>query len=307
MRLRDRMPFHFIKLRRFWYIISILVILPGLISLFSQGLNLGIDFKGGSLMELKFNQPTAVEQVRGVLGDFDLGGASIQRSDETDFIIRTRELSEEENTKVFAALNEKLGGVTLQRNEMVGPVIGQELIRNAILALFVASILMIIYIAWRFELKQGIAAVLGLLHNVAVVLGIFSILQIEVDSSFVAAVLTVIGYSINDTIVIFDRIRENVLHKKKGDALEDTINASLWQTLARSINTVLTVEFVLVALFFMGGATIRGMVLALIIGITIGAYSSICIASSLWYDFKRLERGSRPGAKGGKAKRPVRA
>lgn len=296
MRLRDRMPFHFIKLRKIWYTISILVIIPGIISLFSQGLNLGIDFSGGSLLDLKFNQPTAVEQVRGVLGDFGLEGASIQRSGETDFIIRTRELTEEENAQVVQALDGKLGGVTVQRSERVGPVIGRELIVKALGALGVASILIVIYIAWRFEFKQGIAAVIALLHDTLIVLGVFSIFQLEVDSAFVAAILTIIGYSINDTIVIFDRIRENMLNKKKGEALEDIINASLWQTMARSINTVLTVVIILVSLLLLGGATIQNMVLALLIGVCSGAYSSICNASPLWYDFRRMERRGKPRA-----------
>ncbi|HOV79499.1 MAG TPA: protein translocase subunit SecF [Bacillota bacterium] len=296
MRLRDRKPFHFVKLRKIWYIISILIILPGIISLFSQGLNLGIDFRGGSLLDLRFSQPVEVEQVRGLLAGFGLEGASIQRSDQTDFLIRTRELSEDESRDIVQQLNDKLGGVTVLRTERVGPVIGQELIRKAMYALGAASVLMVIYITWRFEFKQGIAAVLALIHDVLVVAGVFSIFQIEVDSTFIAAILTIIGYSINDTIVIFDRIRENILNKKKGEAVEDVINTSLWQTMARSINTVLTVEIILVALLLLGGPTVRNLVLALLIGITSGAYSSICNASPLWYDFKRLERRGRPKA-----------
>ncbi|OPX85666.1 MAG: preprotein translocase subunit SecF [Pelotomaculum sp. PtaB.Bin013] len=245
-------------------------------------------------MDLRFNQPTEVEQVRGVLADFGLEGASIQRSGETDFLIRTRELTEDENLTIVQNLDQKLGGVTVQRNERVGPVIGQELLRKALLALGVASILMVVYIAWRFEFKQGIAAIIALLHDTLVILGIFSIFQIEVDSTFVAAVLTIIGYSINDTIVIFDRIRENMHNRKKGEVLEDIINNSLWQTLARSINTVLTVILVLVALFLLGGATIHNMVLALLIGVSSGAYSSIFNASPLWYDFKKVEERSKP-------------
>lgn len=289
MRLRDKMPFHFIKLRKIWYAISILIILLGVVSLSTRGLNLGIDFTGGSLLDLKFNKPVTVQQVREVFGSFGLEGSSIQQSGETNFLIRTRELSEEENEKVVQELDKKLGGVDVLRSERVGPVIGRELIKKAVLALVVASVLMVIYIAWRFEFKQGIAAVVALMHDVLVVLGVFSIFQVEVNSAFVAAILTVIGYSINDTIVIFDRIRENKLNMKKGVALEDVINASLWQTLARSINTVLTVEFILVALLVLGGATIQGMVIALLAGITSGAYSSIFTASPVWFELKMLE------------------
>jgi preprotein translocase subunit SecF len=293
--LRDRKPFHFVKLRKIWYAISLLIIIPGLFSLFTKGLNLGIDFSGGSLLDLKFNQATTVEQVRNVLQGFELADASIQSSSETDFIIRTRELSEEENKAVVTALDSQLGGVTLQRSERVGPVIGKELIAKAIYALLAASVLMIIYITWRFEFKQGIAAILAILHDVLVVLGIFSIFQVEVDSAFIAAILTIIGYSINDTIIIFDRIRENLHNKKKGEELEEVINNSLWQTMARSINTVLMVEIILVSLFLLGGATIHSMVLALLVGVTIGAYSSICIASPLWFDLKRNERRAKAG------------
>lgn len=289
MRLRDKMPFHFIKLRKIWYVISILIILPGVVSLSTRGLNLGIDFTGGSLLDLKFNKPVTVQQVREVFRSFGLEGSSIQQSGETNFLIRTRELSEEENEKLIQELDKKLGGVDVLRSERVGPVIGRELIKKAVLALGVAAVLMLIYIAWRFEFKQGIAAVVALMHDVLVVLGVFSIFQIEVNSAFVAAILTVIGYSINDTIVIFDRIRENKLNMKKGVALEDVINASLWQTLARSINTVLTVEFILVALLVLGGATIQGMVIALLAGITSGAYSSIFTASPVWFELKMLE------------------
>lgn len=286
--LRDRKPFHFIKLRKVWYIFSLLLIIPGLISLCTQGLNLGIDFKGGSLLDFRLAQPTAVEQVREVLADFDLAGVSIQRSGETEFLVRTQELTEEQGAAIITSLEEKFGEVTVQRNERVGPTIGQELVRNSLLALVLAGVLMIIYIAWRFELKQGIAAIIALIHDVLIIVGVFSIFQLEIDSKFVAAILAVIGYSINDTIVIFDRIRERLLYRKKGQEIQDVINDSLWQTMARTINTGLTVIFVLAALYVLGGATIQTMVLALMLGIICGAYSSICTASPIWYDLKIL-------------------
>lgn len=292
--LREKMPFHFIKLRKIWYTISIMIILPGLISIFSQGLNLGIDFSGGNLLDLKFNNPVTIEQVREVMKEHGLEGATIQRSGEVDFIIRTRELTEDESASLLQGFNTKLGGLTVERSERVGPVIGAELLRNALLALLGASVLMVIYISWRFEFKQGLAAIIALLHDCLLVLGVFSIFRLEIDSAFVAAILTIIGYSINDTIIIFDRIRENMLNKKKGEALEDIINRSLWQTLARSINTGLTVIFVLVALLLFGGTTIYNLVLALLIGIVAGAYSSIFNASPLWYEMKKIERRGKP-------------
>ncbi len=285
---------HFIKLRKIWYLISLVIIIPGLISLFTNGLNLGIDFTGGNILEVRFERPVAVEKVRQVIAGIGIEtNRGIQKSSQeggkVTYLIRTKTLNQEESTKLQKALG-KLSQMTVLRNEYVGPIIGRELTRNALLALIGAAILMVIYITIRFEFKQGIAAVIAILHDMLVVTGIFSLFQIEIDSTFVAAILTIVGYSINDTIVIFDRIRENIKTRRKDEDLEDTINFSLWQTLTRSINTVLTVTFVLVALYFLGGSTIHTFVLALLIGVISGAYSSIFNASPLWFDLKRLEQ-----------------
>ncbi|MEW6425777.1 MAG: protein translocase subunit SecF [Bacillota bacterium] len=288
------MSLHFVKLRKIWYLISIVIILPGLISLAVRGLNLGIDFTGGNILEIRYEQPVAVEKVRETVAALGLETSrGIQQSGEKDFLIRTRHLSQEEIDKLLAGL-EKPGKFEILRNESVGPVIGRELTYKAILALIIASILMVIYITIRFEFKQGIAAIIALIHDTLVVTGIFSIFQLEVDSAFIAAILTIIGYSINDTIIIFDRIRENMRSRAKGESLEDLVNKSLWQTLTRSVNTVLAVLFVLVALYFLGGSTIRNFVLAMLIGVVSGAYSSVCNASPLWVDFKLLEKRGAP-------------
>ncbi|MBO8136542.1 MAG: protein translocase subunit SecF [Desulfotomaculum sp.] len=290
--------FHIIHKRRLWYIISALIILPGLVSLLIQGLNLGIDFVGGNIVEVKFDKETSTAQVREVIKEQGLNDKYIQKSTGGVFIIRTEVLTEEENEKLLKALDEELGSMTLLRNDKVGPKIGAELTRKALLALGIASVLMVVYITWRFEFKQGIAAIAAIMHDVLVTLGLLSILQIEIDSAFVAAVLTVVGYSINDTIVIFDRIREN-MDLKKGMKLADVINFSLWQTMARSINTTGTVLFVLVPLYFFGGTTIKNFVLALIIGVTSGAYSSIFTASPLWYDLvdeRRRKKAVQPAS-----------
>ncbi len=286
--------FNFIKHRKIWYIISILVILPGLVSLALQGLNLGIDFTGGNLVEIRAEKGPDIQEVRGVVEGLGFGASrNVQKSGDSDYLVRTRELSEDESATLISTLDEKLGGVTLLRNDRVGPVMGRELAVKALLALVVASIMMLLYISYRFELKQGIAAIIGLLHDILVVLGIFSILQLEVDSAFVAAILTVIGYSINDTIIIFDRIRENLKNRKKGEMLDELVNNSIWQTLARSINTVLTTMLVLLALYFLGGTTIKTFVLAMIIGIISGAYSSICNVSPVWVDLKLMDKKKR--------------
>ncbi len=286
--------FHFIKLRKIWYVLSIAVIIPGIISLFMQGLNLGIDFTGGTIMEVRFDKAVEAQDVRKAVDSIGLeGNKTIQQSGDRNYLIRTRALSQNESDKLFKGMQDKLGKVTLLRTDLVGPVMGKELAYKALLALFIASVLMVIYITIRFEFKQGIAAIIALLHDTLVVTGIFSLLQIEVDTAFVAAVLTIIGYSINDTIVIFDRIRENLRMRKKGESLEDLVNKSLWQTLARSINTVLTVMFVLLAMYLLGGSTIKTFVLAMLIGVASGAYSSIFNASPLWVDFKLLEKRKR--------------
>ncbi|ACV62010.1 protein-export membrane protein SecF [Desulfofarcimen acetoxidans DSM 771] len=290
------MLFEIVRRRKIWYVISLLVLIPGLISLFVQGLNLGIDFTGGNIFEVRFNKQVTVNELRNALSEYELQDSVIQQSGGNDYIIRTKELSLAESGKVVSGLKSKLGELTVMKNDQVGPTIGKELTRNALLALLVAFMLMLGYISWRFEFKQGVAALLALIHDVFVVTGIFSLFQLEVDSYFVAAILTIIGYSINDTIVIFDRIRENMLSRKKGQSLEELVNSSLWQTMARSINTVMTVIFVLLALFFLGGSTIKIFVLALLIGVFSGCYSSIFNASQIWVDLKLMEGNKKKAA-----------
>ncbi|MHB8184266.1 MAG: protein translocase subunit SecF [Candidatus Desulforudaceae bacterium] len=279
--------FHFIRLRRYWYIFSLIILIPGIISLGVRGLNLGIDFTGGNLVELGFEQVVSVPDVRSSLTEINLGRSVIQQADEDQIIIRTGLLSEEEIEALVKHLDEKYGIEEVLRNEKVGPTIGRKLAQKAVLAVIAASLLMVAYISWRFEFKQGLAAIAALLHDALLTLGIFSLLYIEINSAFVAAILTILGYSINATIIIFDRVRENLKDAKKGDKLEDVVNTSLWQTLARSINTTLTVMFMLLALYFLGGATLKTFILAMIIGVTSGTYSSVFFASSVWIDLKR--------------------
>ena len=281
--------FHIIKKRKLFYIISLIILLVGIGSLFTRGLNLGIDFTGGNLIELQFKNATSADQVRTALAEYELADSKVQTSGENTYLIRTKVLSHEESDKVFDGISEKLGGATLLRNELVGPVVGEELTKQAILALAIAAILMVMYITWRFEFLQGVSAIVALLHDVFVMVGLASLFQIEIDSTFVAAVLTIIGYSINDTIVIFDRIRENLRLNRK-EELADVVNNALWQTMTRSINTVLTVVFVLVCLFFFGGSTIHNFIALLLIGVISGAYSSIFNAGPVWYDLRRVQK-----------------
>ena len=285
--------------RKIWFAISLLIIIPGLLSMaykwvtLGSPLNLGIDFTGGDMINIEFKSDVTVAQIRDVLKEIDLEKSGIQKTGNNSAIIRTVVLDDARQEKLLSLLKEEIGPYDegrLQINK-VGPVIGKELTQKAILALLIASVLMVAYISFRFEWKFGIAAIIALLHDVFITLGLFSIFWWEVDSAFVAAVLTIIGYSINDTIVIFDRIRENLNKRKKGEGLKQMVNNSIMQTLVRSINTVLTVVFVLVALLLLGGSTIKIFTLALLIGVVSGAYSSIFNASPMWFVLKGMEKG----------------
>ncbi len=281
---------------KMWFIISLLVIVPGLISMLTRGFNFGIDFTGGTIIDLKFEQPVAIAQVRESLKPFGLDGATIQLSGETsdvetstDVMIRTVDLEEVQRKEVMAAIREKVGGYEVLREEKVGAVIGGELIMNAVLALVISWALIILYIAYRFEWRFGVAAVLALVHDILIVLAFFSFTQRQVDSSFVAALLTVVGYSINDTIVIFDRIRENLkLHFRRGGNVVELVNRSIYQTLTRSLYTVFTCLFTTFALFFFGGETTKDFAFALIVGFMSGCYSSIFIAGPLWLELRKF-------------------
>ena len=286
----------FIGKRKIWYALSLIVILVAIGSLFMQGLNFGIDFRGGTLLQLKFEKAGVTgTEIRGALEEFGLEKSSLQQSEDS-FIIKTAELSREKQADVLQTLESKIGKFTLLRSESVGPVIGDELRRVGLLALVIAAVLQIIYITIRFEFRFGIAAILALLHDAIITVGFFSLFQYEVDLTFIAAILTVIGYSINDTIVIFDRIRENLKLMRK-EELAALVNKSIKQNLVRSINTSLSVAFVLVALLVLGGETTRYFSLAMLVGVTAGVYSSIFIASALWYDFVPTVKGQKKPVK----------
>ncbi|MEG6585588.1 protein translocase subunit SecF [Dendrosporobacter sp. 1207_IL3150] len=293
------MKFDFVGRRKWWFLLSALLIIPGLISIAMQGFNLGIDFTGGTLLDLKFSRPVTVTEVRAVLKEHQLENSTIQLASTEqaeaapNVFVRTNVLDEQQRRTVMADLQKKLGDFEVLRVEKVGAVIGSELTKQAVLALIASWVLMIAYITYRFEFKFAIAGILALVHDILLVLGVFSMLHKEVDASFVAALLTIVGFSINDTIVIFDRIRENLKTYRKSEGLGELVNKSIIQTMTRSIYTTLTVIFATASLYFFGGETTKNFSLALLIGFTAGAYSSIFNASQLWVVFKEYSEGKR--------------
>lgn len=290
--------------RKIWFLISLLLIIPGFICMGVRGFNFGIDFTGGTIIDLRFDKAVTLTDVRSSLAKFDLDGSTIQLAgaqagieSSENVMIRTIDLEENQRKEVMASLSQDVGSYTVLREEKVGATIGGELITNAVLALVISWGLIILYVAYRFEWRFGVSAVLALIHDIIIVLAVFSFTQRQIDSSFIAALLTIVGYSINDTIVIFDRIRENLkLHFRRGGDVNELVNRSIYQTLTRSLYTVFTVLFTTFALYWFGGETTKDFAFALLVGFASGCYSSIFIASQLWIELKsRTER--RPAAK----------
>ncbi|HEX9503975.1 MAG TPA: protein translocase subunit SecF [Patescibacteria group bacterium] len=288
------------KYYKFWMGVSAALLIVGIVCLAVFGLRLGIDFKGGTLTQVAFknNRPT-ITDIQSALREKGFNDAHIQPAGDKSVIIRTGPEEKEAHDKLLKALSDKFGGVTEEQYTSIGPVIGKELRSGAFVQLILVSLGIILYIAYAFRKvtrpvsswRFSIAAILALLHDLFIVLGVFAILGkfkgIEVDGLFVTAMLTILGFSVHDTIVVFDRIREN-LRVRAGQSLAEIINSSINQTLVRSINTSLTVIFVLLSLFLFGGETIRYFVLALLIGIAAGTYSSIFIASPIlliWHNW----------------------
>ncbi len=288
--------FDIVGRRKIWYAISLLVILPGIFCMIIKGFNFGIDFTGGTIIELRFEAPVGIQNVREVMKSYDLDNSTIQLSGEAanvtearDVMIRTVDLEEAERKAVMASLKDTLGNYAVLREEKVGATMGAELLLNALWATLLSWVLIVVYVSFRFEFKFGLAAVLALVHDVLVVLAAFSLTQRQLDSSFVAALLTIVGYSINDTIVIFDRIRENLkLHFRRGGDVAELANRSIYQTLTRSIYTVCTVLFTTFALYWFGGDTTKDFSFALLVGFLSGCYSSIFIASPLWVTLRTM-------------------
>lgn len=292
-----------IKYKNIYFLISFLIIIPGIVSLLLFGLKLSIDFTGGSRMVLLFPQNVNQEIVlktREVLTESNITVATIQPSENT-LIVRTAPISEKQDAELLSKLQKEVGSFEQESFETIGPVIGQETALDAIKAIVVASVLIVLYIAWSFRKvpkptsswRFGITAVITLLHDVLVLLGFFSLFgyffHVEIDSLFITALLTVMGFSVHDTIVVFDRIRENLL-KHRSTNFAVTVNDSILQTINRSLNTSWTALLVLFSLLLFGGESTKWFVIALIIGILSGTFSSIFNAAPLlvlWDEFDK--------------------
>jgi preprotein translocase subunit SecF len=270
----------FISHRLYAVIFSLILILLSTFSLATQGLKFGIDFTGGIIVEVGYKQTADLEKIRQSLSDANFKGANIQYFGTTREVLIRLKPQESSRAELSSKIINLLGDETdVRRIEFVGPKIGEELTNDGGLAMLYALVGILIYIAFRFEYRFGIGSIIALVHDVVITLGVLSILRIEFDSTVLAAILAVIGYSLNDTIVVFDRIRENFLSTRQVETSK-IINNALNKTLSRTIVTSITTLLVLLALFFLGGAIINGFAATLIIGVLIGTYSSIYVASS---------------------------
>ena len=274
--------------KKFFTFSTILVVLA-LISLVFKGVNYGLDFTGGNLIQVKFEKTIELKKLNPILDlisteipQLDNNSRKVQISDGNVVIIRTPEMSEDMKNKFMKDLEEKVGKYDLLRSDKVGASVGEELKSAAITALLVGLVLIVGYITIRFEFKFALAAVIALFHDIIIAIGGIALLGYEVNTPFIAAVLTILGYSINDTIVVFDRIRE-VLRKKKVGSLGEAIDLSINQTLTRSINTSFTTFLAILAILIFGGASLKVFITTLLIGVLIGTYSSIFLASPIIY------------------------
>jgi preprotein translocase subunit SecF len=286
----------FIAWRKYFFAISTLLVLGSLVLFAARGLNYGIDFQGGILLEVKTQGPADIGGMRSTLGALGLGEVALQGFGAPDDVLirlAKQEGGDAQQQVAVEKVKQALGsGVEYRRVEVVGPQVSNELLMDGIYAVVLALIAMLIYIWFRFEWQFGLAAVIALLHDVISTIGVFALLQWEFNLSTIAAVLTIAGYSINDTVVVFDRVREN-LRKYKTMALPDLLNRSINETLARTIMTSLTTLVAIGALYIFGGEVVRGFSFAMIYGIGIGTFSSICVASPLLLYMKVPRRSSK--------------
>ncbi|WP_427171268.1 protein translocase subunit SecF [Fusobacterium nucleatum] len=282
---------HVIKNIKIYLSISIVLVALSIVIFFTKGLNYGIDFSGGNLFQFKYNETTVtlsqinenLDKLSEELPQVNSNSRKVQLSDDGTVIVRVPELSEADKNKVLNNLKE-LGSYTLDKEDKVGASIGDDLKKSAIYSLGIGAILIVIYITMRFEFSFAIGGILSLLHDIIIAVGFIALMGYEVDTPFIAAILTILGYSINDTIVIYDRIRENLKRRhNKNWTLEECMDESVNQTAIRSINTSVTTLFSVIAILVFGGASLKTFIVTLLIGILAGTYSSIFIATPIVY------------------------
>lgn len=283
--IKKDLKINFLRVKNIATILSILAIISSLFFLVYKNLNFGIDFKGGTLIEIKKDENLSIAEIRNQLSELNIGDIQIQTFGSDDIILIRIEnsinLDANADMSSIELIRSSLGNdVIIQRTEIVGPKVSSELIQKGIIAIIIAVFLMLFYIWIRFEWQFSIGAVTALIHDVMITMGIFSFLQIEFNLSIIAALLTIIGYSMNDTVVVYDRIREN-LRKYKQMNIFDLINQSLNETMSRTLLTSVTTLLALFSLYFLGGEVLKGFTLAMIIGVFIGTYSSVFIASQI--------------------------
>ena len=281
---------HVIKNIKIYLSISLVLVTLSIVIFFTKGLNYGIDFSGGNLFQLKYNGTTVtlnqinenLDKLAKELPQINSNSRKVQISDDGTIIVRVPEISENDKGKVLNNLKE-LGSYTLDKEDKVGASIGDDLKKSAIYSLGIGAILIVIYITMRFEFSFAIGGILSLLHDIIIAVGFIALMGYEVDTPFIAAILTILGYSINDTIVIYDRIRENLKRKHKGWILEQCMDESINQTAIRSLNTSVTTLFSVIAILVFGGASLKTFIMTLLIGILAGTYSSIFVATPIVY------------------------
>ena len=289
----------FMGRRRIWFLISAVIVVASLVSVAVRGLNWGIDFTGGTLLEVHYPEAADLDKVRAVLEASGVEGATAQHfGSSRDVMIRIapekggneEQASTKRAQQVMAALQAKTSGAELRRTEFVGPQVGKELAENGFLALLYTFGGILLYVALRFEWRLALGSIIALMHDPILIVGVFSFTHLEFDLTVLAAVLAVIGYSINDTVVVFDRIREN-FRKMRKETPEQVINASINQTLSRTLMTSVTTMIVLIVMYFLGGDMLGRFSLAIILGIVVGTYSSIYVASAiaLWMGVSRKD------------------
>lgn len=288
--------FSFVKHRKIYFIISTLIIIAGIFSIATKGLNYGMDFTGGTAIEINLEKEVSAEEVREITDNYD-DKASIVHvgEDKNNVMIKSsKNLSSEEAMKMFNEFKEKY---SLKTNEplsvqSIGPSIGKEIQKNALVSIAIAAVFMLIYISIRFEWRFGLSAVLGLIHDILIMISIYAIFRFTVDSTFIAAILTITGYSINDTIIIFDRIRETA-SRERVRSYSDLVDTSIKRTLRRTFFTSLTTLVTMILIYALGVESIKVFALPLIIGILVGTLSSVFIASPIWYILKLRETNIR--------------